>query len=136
MIKISHQPNLSLLALYLFCYVVIFLPGCLDLASGCETEVSRRIPSPDNSLQAISMVTDCGATTSTSYGVRIVESLDTTDKGNQYNTIMHSNSSVRIKWLTNDTLLITGADTTNGFKLKSRLRLKKSDKEVIILFIK
>lgn len=134
MIKISYRPNLSLFALYSFFCIVIFLPGCLDLASGCETEVSRRIPNLDNSLQAISMVTDCGATTSPSYGVRIVESSDTTDEGNRDNTILGSNSGVGIKWLTNDTLLITGADTTSGYIMKTRLRLKKSAKEVIVLY--
>jgi type 1 fimbria pilin len=80
------------------------------------------------------MVTDCGATTSPSYGVRIVESSDTTDDGNRDNTILGSNNGVGIKWLTNDTLLITGADTTSGYIMKSRLRLKKSNKEVIILY--
>ena len=80
------------------------------------------------------MTTDCGATTSPSYGVRIVESSDTTDEGVRDNTILGSNKGVDIKWLSNDTLLITGADTTSGYTMKTHLKLKKTTGEIRILY--
>jgi type 1 fimbria pilin len=105
------------------------------MAGSCETEVSRRVFNPAKSLQAITMVTDCGATTSPSYGVRLVESSDTTDEGIPDNTILGSNRGVGIRWTSNDTLLITGADTTNGYIMKTHLKLKKTNTEIIIRYI-
>lgn len=104
------------------------------MAGDCETEISRRIFNPDKSLQAISMVTGCGATTSPSYGVRIVESSDIIDEGVPDNTILGSNTGVGIKWVSNDTLLITGADTTNGYTMKTHLKMKKTNTNIIILY--
>ena len=115
-------------------FLATYVTGCLDLASSCETEVSRRFLNPNKSLQAITMTTDCGATTSPSYGVRIVESSDTTDEGIRENTILGSNTGVDIKWLSNDTLLITGADTTSGYTMKTHLILKKTNVEIRILY--
>lgn len=123
-----------LLALCSLYFLITSITGCLDLAGTCETEVSRRIFNPDKSLQVITTVTDCGATTSPSYGVRIVESSDTTDEGIRDNTILGSNNGVGIKWVSNDTLLIKGADTTSGYTMKTRLKLKKSDTEITILY--
>jgi len=108
--------------------------GCLNIAGDCETEVSLRIFNPDKNLQAISMVTDCGATTSPSYGVRLVEGSDTTDEGIRDNTILGSNTGVGIKWLSNDTLLVTGADTTSGYTMKTHLKLAKANTTIIIIY--
>jgi len=111
-----------------------FLSSCLNIAGECETEISHRTFNPGNTLQAVSLVTDCGATTSTSYGVRIIESTDTTDPGIRDNTILGSNKSVAFKWLSKDTLLISGADTTSGFTMKRHLKLKKSDTIISIIY--
>src|ERR1700754_4196971 len=86
----------------LILYLLVSLTGCFDLADSCETKVSRRIFNPGKSLQVITIVTDCGATTSPSYGARIVEGSDTTDDGIGDNTILGSNNGVGIKWLSND----------------------------------
>ena len=108
--------------------------GCLDLADSCETEVSRRYPDSDNKVQAITTITDCGATTQPSYGVRIIETSDTSAIGDRENTILGSNKGVDIKWVSKDTLLITGADTTNGFIMKHTYKLKMSNTEIKILY--
>ena len=118
----------------LLCVFLFSFAGCLDMAGDCETEVSRRIFNPDKSVQAISIVTDCGATTSPSYGVRLVEGADTTDNGVRDNTILGSNTGVGIKWAFNDTLVITGADTTSGYTMKTHLKLKKAKTEIKILY--
>jgi hypothetical protein len=123
-----------LLALCSLCFFAFFIMGCLNIAGDCETEVSRRIFNPDKNLQAISMVTDCGATTSPSYGVRLVEGSDTTDDGIRDNTILGSNTGVGIKWISNDTLLITGADTTTGYTMKTHLKLSKTNTTIIIVY--
>ena len=115
-----------------FSLLPIIFAGCLS--NMCEKEVSRRILNSDKTLQAIIMVTDCGATTSPSYGVRIVESADTTNDGVKDNTILGSNTRVGIKWISNDTLLITGADTTSGFTMKTYLELKKTKNYIKILY--
>ena len=104
------------------------------MAGDCETEVSKRIFNPGKGVQAISIVTDCGATTSPSYGVRLVEGVDTTDDGIPDNTILGSNKGGDIRWVSDDTLLITGADTTSGYTMKTHLTLKKAKIEMIILY--
>ena len=60
---------------------ITLVSGCMDLAGGCDTEISQRVFSPDSTLQAVSLTTDCGATTATSYGVRIIEGTDLTEEG-------------------------------------------------------
>ncbi|MBL7764125.1 MAG: hypothetical protein JNL23_11925 [Chitinophagaceae bacterium] len=69
------------------------------------------------------------------YGVRIVESSDTTDEGIRNNTILGSNTGVRIEWVSNDTLTIIGADTASGYTMKTHLKLKKTNTDVIIRYI-
>ena len=118
----------------LLCLFACHFIGCLDMAGDCETEVSKRIFNPGKGVQAISIVTDCGATTSPSYGVRLVEGVDTTDDGIPDNTILGSNKGVDIRWVSDDTLLITGADTTSGYTMKTHLTLKKANIEMIILY--
>ena len=80
----------------LLCLFACHFIGCLDMAGDCETEVSKRIFNPGKGVQAISIVTDCGATTSPSYGVRLVEGADTTDDGIPDNTILGSNKGLGI----------------------------------------
>lgn len=132
----NRRPQFYLLVS--LCSLILTFPfiGCLDLAGSCETEVWRRIINPGYNVQAITTITDCGATTSTSYGVRIIESSDTTAKGDRENTIFGSYGRIDIKWVSKDTLLITGADTTSGFAMKHSLKLKKSNTEIRILYAK
>jgi hypothetical protein len=132
--KTFYSFRLFLLTTCNLCFWIFSFIGCLDMAGDCETEVSRRIFNPGKSLQAISIITDCGATTSPSYGIRIVESSDTTDDGIRGNTILGSNTGVGIKWVSNDTLLITGADTTSGYTMKTYLKLRKTATQIIILY--
>jgi hypothetical protein len=119
---------------FLSLFALVSISGCLDLAEGCETEISQRIFNPGNTLQAVSLATDCGATTSTSYGIRIIENTDTTDTGVRENTVLGSNRSVGFKWLSKDTLLISGADTTSGFTMKRNLKLKKDNAVISIIY--
>ncbi|MBV8252447.1 MAG: hypothetical protein JO154_07550 [Chitinophaga sp.] len=113
---------------------IFCLTSCINIAGDCDTDILKRIPNPNNTIQAIATVTDCGATTATSYGVRLVEGNNPTDKGTPENTILGSNKSVDIKWISNDTLLVNGIDTTNGFNIKTHLRLQKLHTDVVILF--
>ncbi|MBN8666372.1 MAG: hypothetical protein J0M30_02635 [Chitinophagales bacterium] len=132
----NRRPPFYLLVSLSSLFLTFPFIGCLDLAGSCETEVWRRIPNPDNNVQAINTITDCGATTSPSYAVRIIETSDTIAKGDRENTIFVSNKRIDIKWVSKDTLLITGADTTNGFTMKHSLKLKKSNTEIKILYNK
>lgn len=133
-ISIPHPFKSSLYKTCISCCAVFFCAGCLNIAGECETEVKDHFLNPDKSLQAVTVVTDCGATTTPSSGVRIVEGSDTTDVGVPENTILGSRVGVGIRWLAKDTLLITGADTTTGYTMKNRLLLKKSNVEVVILY--
>lgn len=130
----NKRPPFHLFVSLSFLFLTFPFIGCLDLAGSCETEVWRRIINPGYNVQAITTITDCGATTSTSYGVRIIESSDTTAKGDRENTIFVSNTRIDIKWVSKDTLLITGADTTSGFAMKHSLKLKKSKSEIWLLY--
>jgi hypothetical protein len=132
--SIPHNARFLLFKVCTACCAVCFFAGCLNMAGDCETEVKDHYFNPDKSLQAVTVVTDCGATTTPSTGVRIVEGSDTTDVSEPENTILGSRVGVDIKWLAKDTLLITGADITTGFTMKTRLSLKKTNREVIILY--
>ena len=108
--------------------------GCINFAGECETKVGRRVFSPDRTLQAFSFTTDCGATTTPSYGVRIIEGDDSTEVGSRESTVLGSNTGVRLKWLSRDTLLITGADTTSGYTMLHNLKIGKDSITVSIVY--
>ncbi|MFT3947093.1 MAG: hypothetical protein QM763_08985 [Agriterribacter sp.] len=45
-------------------------------------------------------------------------------------------NDVGIKWLSIDTLLVTGADTTSGYTMKTNLKMEETQARVIILYEK
>jgi hypothetical protein len=113
--------------------VLTGISGCLDLASGCETEPIQRAVSPNGKLQAVRVIIDCGATTSSSSSIRIVESSDTTAKGYPENTILAPAGVTSFKWLTDDSLVIKGFDTTIADR-KEKFDLVKSKGQIIIVY--
>lgn len=117
-------------------FLLVLLSGCANIAGECETGVTRRLLNNDNTAQAITVVIGCGATTSPSYGVRIIEGSDTTDIGTKDNTILGSNVGIIISWLSHDTLTITNPDTTNGHVMKNQFILPKSGKLIRIVYLK
>ncbi|MBO9728242.1 MAG: hypothetical protein J7623_06345 [Chitinophaga sp.] len=118
--------------LFISCF---YLTGCFDGVSLCSTEIPLRLVNPDKTIQALKMMTDCGATTTPSYGVRLVVGTDTTDEGIRENTILGSDSNIHLEWLSKDTLCITGMDTTYGYTKKSHLQLSSINRDVIILYV-
>lgn len=110
--------------------------GCANIAGECKTTVSKRLLNPSKQLQAVSDVTDCGATTSPSYGLRIIENSDTNDIGSGNNTVLGSDRSFYFYWQSCDTLVVTGADTTSGYTMKRVYPLTKSRGKVVITYLK
>lgn len=71
---------------------------------------------------------------SVSFGLRLVEGADTTDSGTRDNTILGSNTGVDIRRISNDTLIISGADTASGYVMKTYLELEKNDAEINVIY--
>ena len=114
--------------------LVSCLSGCLNIAGDCETSVSKRLLNPSKTLQAVSDRTDCGATTTPSDGLRIIESNDTNDIGVRENTVLGSGSGFDFYWKSDDTLMVKGADTTGGYTMENVYSLKKSKGKVAIIY--
>ena len=95
-------------------------------------EVINKFPNPANTFQALYVTVDCGATTSTSYCVRLDES--NSKKGLSENTVLSSDRKMNIRWKSNDTLIIYDTDTTTGFIMKKELLMPKSKSKVIIQY--
>lgn len=53
--------------------------------------------------------------------------IDTTDVGLPENTISFSNNRVKCKWITNDTLVVSAADTTCEYETEIRTHFKLKD---------
>ena len=113
--------------------IITSITGCLDLAGTCDSTPMERAVSPNGKLQAVRVITDCGATTSTSSGIRIVEGSDTTKKGEPENTILAPAGGTSFYWLSNDSLVIKGSDTSTINK-KEKFDLVKGDGKVIIIY--
>lgn len=119
---------------YIFILFCLTSAGCFNIAGECETTASKRLFNPSGNLQAVSDVTDCGATTSPSYGVRIIEGRDTTELGSRENTILGSRTGVRMEWKSDDTLIIFGADTTSGYTMRNLYQLSNVKGRVVIIY--
>lgn len=132
--KSIYSTSLNVLS---FCAVLLStLTGCLDFAGTCNTKVAKRISNFNKTVQAVVIVTDCGATTSPSCGVRLIEGVNERADGDPENTILGSNKGVDLRWISNDTLTITGADTTNGFIMKDSIRIKGANITIRVLYRK
>lgn len=109
--------------------------SCLDLAGDCETTFIKRVHAPNGKWQAIEVSIDCGATTGTSYLIRIAENSDTTEIGKPVNTVVAGEESgIEFYWQSNDTLLVKGADTTYADTRKHEFLLPKTKEKIIILY--
>ena len=117
-----------------FIFLSFLLGNCFNIAGDCETIVTYRLLNPSKTLQAVISQTDCGATTTPSSGLRIIENADTLDVGSPENTVLGSNGGFDFYWLSDDTLVVKGADTTSGFTMKNRYTLTKRPGKVIILY--
>ena len=113
--------------------ICVLSQACINFAGECNTEISERKCNPEGSLQAISLMTDCGATTTPSYGIRIVLNCDNQTVGKPENTVVGSSRGMSFLWLSNDTLIIVGADTTGGYVMKNELKIPELNREIIII---
>jgi hypothetical protein len=95
--------------IYLICFAV--LSSCINVAGECNTTVYKRIFNPSNNIQLVCSFTDCGATTTPSYGAYIIESADTTLTPKSEQCIVGSGRKFSVQWRTNDSLVIYNADT-------------------------
>lgn len=119
-----------------FCIAILAWSGCLNIAGECKTTVSKRLLNPSKTLQAVSDVTDCGATTTPSSGLRIIESIDSNDVGTRDNTVLGSGRGFDFYWKSDDTLIVSGADTTSGYTMENVYPLTKSNGKVVIIYLK
>lgn len=111
----------------------IFINGCLEIE--CETKVIDRQLNKSLGCQALVTSTDCGATTSESHVVRIMDNLDTTLKGDGMPSITGSDlHSIQIKWISQDTLQIKNVDKTNGWKMPATYQISSSDGQIKLVY--
>ena len=88
-----------------FLMVLLLLNSCDDL---CQNQIKMRQLSPNRELKAVVFVRDCGATTSFSSQIAILESsekLTSRDGGNIY-IVDEQLDNLKVKWLNNKKLLI------------------------------
>ena len=121
--------------LLLICAVSLLVPACINIAGECKTTVSKRAANKAGTLQAVSETTDCGATTTPSSGLKIIEGDKYDDVGTRENTVLGSKSGFNFYWKSNDTLMVVGADTTGGFVMKTAYDLTKSKGRVVIVYL-
>lgn len=96
----------------------------------------ERASNPSGNLQAVKVLIDCGATTTPSSSIRIVESSDTTDIGKPEGTISgDSTARIEFRWKNDDTLIITG-DTTGIYPWENSYQLKKRKGQISIVYEK
>lgn len=93
--------------------VLFCLPSCLDLTGGCEQTILKRLPDPSGKMQAVRLLVDCGATTTPSSSIRIIEDTDSSATGKPENTILSDAAGTYFYWLNRDTLIVTGAASEN-----------------------
>ena len=119
--------RLSLLIILIFCF------GCLNIVGDCEVELINKFHNPTNTIQALYVTVDCGATTSTSYSVRLDET--NSKKGLSKNTVLSSDREINIRWKSNDTLVIYDSDTTKSFSMKKEFIMPKAKSKVVIQYL-
>jgi hypothetical protein len=114
--------------------ILIAFSGCINIAGDCEETTVKRAFTPDGKLQAVRVRVDCGATTTPSSSIRIVESNDTTDMGDPKNTIVSEGAGTDFYWQNNDSLFVKGADTANGNFTKDSFSLSKTNRKITIVY--
>ena len=127
-------PNMRALLLMSVATIALSTSGCLNVFGDCQTKVVSRKLNPNKTLQAVYDVTDCGATTTPSSGLRIIENIDPNDDGKRENTIIGSGTGFWYEWKSNDTVIVRGVDTTNGYTARNNYQLKKTKGQVIIIY--
>jgi hypothetical protein len=115
-------------------FTLIIFSGCINIAGDCEETTVKRALTPVGKLQAVRVRVDCGATTTPSSSIRIVESNDTTDMGEPKNIIVSEAAGTDFYWQNNDSLFVKGADTANGNFMKNSFFLSKTNKKIIIIY--
>jgi hypothetical protein len=111
------------------------LAGCLDLAGECEIEAVSRKSNSSKTCQAIKCRIDCGATTTPSGSLRIVENTDTTDLGSPEQTIHGTGPGFDFEWKSNDTLVVHGIDTAVVKESSVTYKLVKSKGNITVLLL-
>jgi hypothetical protein len=117
-----------------FLLILATFASCFDLAD-CDKTAIKREPAPNGKWQAIAVRIDCGATTETSYGIRIAEDNAATEIGKPVNSIISGEGSgIDFYWQSNDTLVVKGADTARAVLKKHEFLLSKTKGKIIILY--
>jgi hypothetical protein len=116
--------------------ILIVFSGCINFAGDCEKTIVKQALTPDGKLQAVRVRIDCGATTTPSSSIRIVENGDSTDMGDPKNTIVSEAAGTDFYWQNNDSLFIKGADTANGNFMKDSFFLSKTNRKITIVYSK
>jgi hypothetical protein len=115
-------------------FILLTISGCINIAGDCKTTITKRLHNPSKTLQAVSDITDCGATTTPSSGLRIFENIDPNYEGTRENTILGSGKGFDFFWQSNDTLIVKGADTTGGYTMENVYPLTKNRGKVVIIY--
>ena len=122
---------------YKFLIIFIFISstfmGCFEF--DCVTNVLDRQINESNYCQALVTSFDCGATTSDSHGLIFINNLDTLQNGIKNPYVTGSDlHSLKIKWLSKDTLLVQGANTLNNWKMPLSYKIPKTKKTIHIVY--
>lgn len=120
----------------LVCLFMIGAYSCVNFAGECETTATERSSNKSGTIQAVKVVTDCGATTTPSSYLRIVESSDTTSVGESANSVLERIAAAQLRWKSDDTLVISGIDTLAHQLKDTVFVLKKSKGRVVIEYEK
>ena len=116
--------------------ILVAFSGCINIAGDCEETIVKRAVAPNGKLQAVRVRVDCGATTTPSSSIRIVENSDSTDMGDPKNTIVSEAAGTDFYWQNNDSLFVEGADTANGNFMKGSFFLSKTNRKITIVYSK
>ncbi len=117
------------------CLLTLFGLGCLGLrllvSDMCDNQIISQMLSPEKDLKAILFTRDCGATTTTSYQVSVLnpwDSLSNADSGN----VFVSYASPSLQWKDNRTLLITRTPAEKIFQQQKSITVWPMFKNVQI----
>jgi hypothetical protein len=125
--KERKRPALSGWAVALLVMVILGYFGFNWLASGlCANQITKEEISPDGQLKALVFTRDCGATTSDSTQVSIIEASDSlpNEAGNVFIEdagSSHASLDVSVRWNGARKLLITGDPKARVFRHENRI---------------
>lgn len=105
----------------LFLICAISFSGCSTLDSLCGNMILEEIPSPDKKLKAVLFARDCGATTSESMQVSILDADENLDDNSVGNVFITDYETISLKWLSVSALEITIPPKAQTFKQQRQL---------------